>query len=87
MKTFSVVVAVAIMLVFICIQESSAVPVSEIQELEEPLSNDHPVAPQEEMSDDSWKMPYNRQKRNPAGCKFCCNCCPRMSGCGFCCRF
>nr|1S6W_A Chain A, Hepcidin [synthetic construct] len=21
------------------------------------------------------------------GCRFCCNCCPNMSGCGVCCRF
>ncbi|XP_068614859.1 hepcidin-like [Brachionichthys hirsutus] len=86
MRTFSVTVAVAVMLVCICIQENSAVPVSEVQELEEPMSNDHPVAAQE-MSDDSWKMPYNRRKRNPAACRFCCNCCPNMSGCGVCCRF
>ncbi|XP_068614633.1 hepcidin-like [Brachionichthys hirsutus] len=84
MRTLSVTVAVAVMLVCICIQENSAVPVSE--ELEEPKSNGHPVAAQE-MSDDSWKMPYNRRKRNPAACRFCCNCCPNMSGCGVCCGF
>ncbi|XP_039369462.1 hepcidin-like [Mauremys reevesii] len=22
-----------------------------------------------------------------ARCRFCCNCCPRMSGCGICCDF
>nr|AFQ32274.1 hepcidin [Chlorophthalmus bicornis] len=87
MKTFRVTVAVAVMLTFICIQESSAGPVSEVQELEEPMNNDNPVVVHEEMSEESWKMPYNRQKRNPAGCRFCCGCCPNMRGCGVCCKF
>nr|AMS34833.1 hepcidin [Scatophagus argus] len=88
MKTFSVAVVVAVVLTFICLQESSAVPVTEEQELEQPVSNDNPVAAHEEMSVESWKMPYhNRQKRNPAGCRFCCGCCPNMIGCGVCCRF
>ncbi|KAM7420279.1 hypothetical protein PAMA_014809 [Pampus argenteus] len=34
MKTFSVAVVVAVVLTFICIQESSAVPVTEVQEME-----------------------------------------------------
>lgn len=119
----------------------------QVQELEEPMSNDNPVGAHEEMSVDSWKvcsnslnelrqihwansnwrgcvfpakcldtldrmrenkqserwwwrwtpcscllcfaqMPYNnRHKRNAAGCRFCCGCCPNMSGCGVCCRF
>ncbi|XP_051261698.1 hepcidin [Dicentrarchus labrax] len=85
MKTFSVAVAVAVVLAFICLQESSAVPVTEVQELEEPMSNEY-----QEMPVESWKMPYNnRHKRHssPGGCRFCCGCCPNMSGCGVCCRF
>uniref|UniRef100_A0A671WMC6 Hepcidin n=1 Tax=Sparus aurata TaxID=8175 RepID=A0A671WMC6_SPAAU len=88
MKTFSVAVAVAIVLTFICLQESSAVSSTEVQELEEPMSNDGAVAAAEEMSEDTWKMPYNnRHKRSPADCRFCCGCCPDMTGCGVCCTF
>ncbi|XP_073340869.1 hepcidin-like [Pagrus major] len=88
MKTFSVAVAVAVVLTFICLQESSAASFTEVQELEEPLSNGSPVDAHEEMSEESWKMPYNnRHKRSPAGCRFCCGCCPNMIGCGVCCRF
>lgn len=33
-------------------------------------------------------MPYYfRQKNDPRRCRFCCNCCPGMRGCGVCCRF
>nr|AGN62121.1 hepcidin isoform 5 [Larimichthys crocea] len=85
MKTFSVAVAVAVMLAFICLQESSAVPVNEEQELEQQIYFDDPEMPVE-----SWKMPYymreNRQG-SPARCRLCCRCCPRMRGCGICCRF
>ncbi|XP_042279977.1 hepcidin-like [Thunnus maccoyii] len=85
MKTFSVAVAVVIMLTFIFLQESSAVPVTGEQELEEVMSNDSPVAVHEETSVESWKMPYNRQKRG-IKCRFCCGCCtPGI--CGVCCRF
>ncbi|XP_030248974.1 hepcidin-like [Sparus aurata] len=96
MKTFSVAVAVAVVLTFICLQESSAVSSTEVQELEEPMSSDVAVAAYEEMSEDAWKMPYsNRHKRSPARrknrrrrCRFCCDCCPPdMSGCGTCCKF
>nr|AAU00798.1 hepcidin 5 precursor [Acanthopagrus schlegelii] len=86
MKTFSVAVAVAVVLTFICIQESSAVPVTEVQELEEPMSNDNPVAAHEETSVDSWKMPYDSRHNRAIKCKFCCGCCiPGV--CGLCCRF
>ncbi|XP_029306823.1 hepcidin-like [Cottoperca gobio] len=86
MKTFSVAVAVAVMLTFICIQESSAVPVTEVQELEEPMSNDSPVTEHEETSVDSWKMPYNNRQKRGVKCKFCCGCCT-PGVCGLCCRF
>ncbi|XP_029307307.1 hepcidin-like [Cottoperca gobio] len=86
MKTFSVAVAVAVVLTFICIQESSAVPVTEVQELEEPMSNDSPVTEHEETSVDSWKMPYNNRQKRGADCEFCCGCCD-FSGCGLCCTF
>ncbi|XP_070767430.1 hepcidin-like [Enoplosus armatus] len=86
MKTFSVAVAVAVVLTFICLQESSAVPVTEMQELEEPMSNDNPVAAQDETSVDSWQMPYNNREKRGIKCRFCCGCCtPGI--CGVCCRF
>ncbi|KAM6935735.1 hepcidin-like [Lycodopsis pacificus] len=87
MKTFSVAVAVAVVLTFICIQQSSAVPITEVQELEEPMSIDNPVGEHEETSVDSWKMPYNiREKRGMMGkcrCSHCCSSC--SSRCSTCC--
>ncbi|MBU7443568.1 hypothetical protein, partial [Paraburkholderia fungorum] len=84
MKTFSVAVAVAVMLTFICIQESSAT-FTEVEELEEAVSYDNPAVEHQETPVDSWMMPYNRQKRG-IKCRFCCGCCiPRV--CGLCCRF
>ncbi|XP_060937175.1 hepcidin-like [Limanda limanda] len=84
MKTFSVAVTVAVLLVFICIQQSSAT-FPEVQELEEAVSNDNAAAEHQETSVDSWMMPYNRQKRS-FKCKFCCGCC-RAGVCGLCCKF
>ncbi|XP_068425196.1 hepcidin-like [Clinocottus analis] len=86
MKTFCVAVAVAIVLTFICIQQSSAVPVAQVQELEEPMSVDNPVADQEEAALDSWKMPYNNREKRGFKCKVCCNC-GCGANCGLCCRF
>ncbi|XP_026040957.1 hepcidin-like [Astatotilapia calliptera] len=86
MKTFSVAVAVAVVLTFICVQQSSAVPVTEEQELEEPMSMDYPAAAQEEASVDSWKTLYNSRHKRGIKCRFCCGCCtPGI--CGVCCRF
>ncbi|XP_030248982.1 hepcidin [Sparus aurata] len=84
MKTFSVAVAVAIVLTFICLQESSAVSSTEVQDLEEPMSSDGAVAAYKEMPEESWKMGYGNRHWK---CRFCCRCCPRMRGCGLCCRF
>uniref|UniRef100_H3DDC3 Hepcidin n=1 Tax=Tetraodon nigroviridis TaxID=99883 RepID=H3DDC3_TETNG len=83
MKTFSVAVVVAVLLAFVYLQESSAFPPSKV-----PVIDDAAAAAYEEISDDSWKTPYtNRHKRSPAGCRFCCGCCPGMVGCGVCCNF
>ncbi|CAG07920.1 unnamed protein product [Tetraodon nigroviridis] len=88
MKTFSVAVVVAVLLAFVYLQESSAFPPSKLDDLEVPVIDDDVAAAYEEISDDSWKTPYtNRHKRSPAGCRFCCGCCPRMRGCGVCCKF
>ncbi|KAI3361408.1 hypothetical protein L3Q82_013575, partial [Scortum barcoo] len=56
MKTFSVAVALAVVLTFICLQESSAVLITEGQELEEPMSDHHLIAAHEEMAEESWKV-------------------------------
>ncbi|TWW79601.1 Hepcidin Precursor [Takifugu flavidus] len=88
MKTFSVAVVAAVLLALICLQESSALPLSEVEDVEVPVMDDNGAAVYEEMPVDSWKMPYtNRHKRSPKRCRFCCNCCPRMVGCGTCCKF
>uniref|UniRef100_A0A3Q1GQG0 Hepcidin-like n=1 Tax=Acanthochromis polyacanthus TaxID=80966 RepID=A0A3Q1GQG0_9TELE len=86
MKTFSVAVAVAVMLAFIFIQESSAVPVME-QELEDPVSFDNPPAAHEVELVESWKMLLNsRQKRDLKCTPYCY---PTKDGvfCGVTCRF
>ncbi|XP_013887070.1 hepcidin [Austrofundulus limnaeus] len=89
MKSFSVAVAVAIVLTFICLQECSAVPITEDQQLIDSVNPpDAPVGEYPVFPADSWKMPYYfRQRNDPRRCRFCCNCCPGMSGCGVCCRF
>ncbi|KAF1387552.1 hypothetical protein PFLUV_G00081050 [Perca fluviatilis] len=86
MKTFSVAVAVAVVLTFICIQQSSAVPATEVQELEEPMGIENLAAEHEETSVDSWKMPYNNRHKRGFKCRFCCGCCT-PGVCGLCCRF
>ncbi|XP_059194824.1 hepcidin-like [Centropristis striata] len=73
MKTFSVAVALAVVLAFICIQESSADPITGVQEPEEPeepMSNDNPAAEHQELPGRLEKMLSDiRQKRQT-------NCCP-----------
>ncbi|KAM7421325.1 hypothetical protein PAMA_015465 [Pampus argenteus] len=91
MKAFSIAVAVTLVLAFICVLESSAVPFAAVQEQEEAGSNDTPVAAHQdqEMSMESWMMPnHSRPKRQShiSLCRYCCNCC-KNKGCGFCCKF
>ncbi|XP_033983734.1 hepcidin-like [Trematomus bernacchii] len=84
MKTFWVAVAVAVMLTCICMEESSAVPVTEVPDEEEPMSYGYPLTEHDEPSDDSWMMPYSpRARRRRRKCKFCCNCCSNI--CQTCC--
>ncbi|XP_029360188.1 hepcidin-1 [Echeneis naucrates] len=90
MKAFSIAVAVTLVLAFICILESSAVPFPGVQEQEEAGSKDTPVVAHQEMSIASWMMPSHvRQKRQShlSMCRWCCNCCRSYKGCGYCCRF
>ncbi|TWW79603.1 Hepcidin Precursor [Takifugu flavidus] len=88
MKTFSVAVVAAVLLALICLQESSALPLSEVEDGGVPVMDDNGAAVYEEMPVDSWQMPYtNIYKRRPQRCRFCCNCCPGIQGCGVCCRF
>uniref|UniRef100_A0A3B4U4K8 Hepcidin n=1 Tax=Seriola dumerili TaxID=41447 RepID=A0A3B4U4K8_SERDU len=86
MKTLSVAVAVVV-LTFINIQESSAFPVTGVQQPEETMSLDDPSAEEEETSVETWMMPYNIGQKNysdPVRCQFCCGCCvPGV--CGTCC--
>nr|AMM63161.1 hepcidin [Bostrychus sinensis]QPF70051.1 hepcidin [Bostrychus sinensis]QPF70052.1 hepcidin [Bostrychus sinensis] len=90
MKAFSIAVAVTLVLAFICILESSALPFTGVPELEEAGSNDTPVAAHPDMSAYSWMMPgLVREKRQShlSLCRWCCNCCRGYKGCGFCCKF
>ncbi|XP_033496952.1 hepcidin-like isoform X2 [Epinephelus lanceolatus] len=72
MKTFSVAVAVAVVLAFICTQESSALPVTGVEELMELVSNDNddnPVADHQELPVELGERLFNiRKKRAPAKC-------------------
>ncbi|XP_037532735.1 hepcidin-1 [Nematolebias whitei] len=89
MKAFSIAVAVTLVLAFICVLESAAVPFTGVQDQEEAGSNDTPVAAHQDTSVESWMMPnHMRQKRQShlSLCRYCCNCC-RNKGCGFCCKF
>uniref|UniRef100_A0A674MRJ1 Hepcidin-like n=1 Tax=Takifugu rubripes TaxID=31033 RepID=A0A674MRJ1_TAKRU len=75
-------------LALICLQESSALPLSELEDVEVPVMDDNGAAVYEEMPVDSWKMPYTHMRHHrPARCRFCCRCCPGMQGCGICCDF
>uniref|UniRef100_A0A3Q3ESE5 Hepcidin n=1 Tax=Kryptolebias marmoratus TaxID=37003 RepID=A0A3Q3ESE5_KRYMA len=90
MNSFTVAVAVAVMLTSICLQESSAVPLTEVtHELVEAMTDDSPVAAHEEIPEESWNMPYEamEMRRRRRRCRFCCGCCPNMVGCGTCCKF
>ncbi|XP_035985744.1 hepcidin-like [Fundulus heteroclitus] len=89
MKTFAVAVAVSLMLTFICIQESSAVPAAEGPELMEVLTDDGSLAVDHDMPEDSVNTSYDsvQMRRRRRRCRFCCGCCPNMVGCGTCCKF
>ncbi|XP_070768016.1 hepcidin-like [Enoplosus armatus] len=90
MKTFCVVVSVAVMLAFVCLQESSASPVAVVQELEEAMSNDNPVAEHQEKPVESSKMPHNDRQKRHSGfeCRPCCNMTyDGRPACGICCSF
>ncbi|XP_059194826.1 hepcidin-like [Centropristis striata] len=82
MKTFSVAVAVAVVLAFICIQESSADPITGVQEPEEPISNDNPAAEHQELPGRLEKMLSNIREKRQIIC--CHNCHERKSGCDGC---
>ncbi|XP_032411666.1 hepcidin-1 [Xiphophorus hellerii] len=89
MKAFSIAVAVTLVLAFICVVQSSAIPFTGVGELEEAGGNDTPVEAHQEVSMESWMMPKHvREKRQShlSLCRYCCNCC-KNKGCGFCCRF
>ncbi|XP_042345986.1 hepcidin-like isoform X2 [Plectropomus leopardus] len=93
MKTFSVAVAVAVMLAFICTQESSALPLTGVEELEQPVNNDNgdnPVADHQEWPMEMGNRQFNiREKRSPVKCTPYCY--PTGDGvfcgvrCDFCC--
>ncbi|XP_056901069.1 hepcidin-like [Takifugu flavidus] len=100
MKTFSVAVVAAVLLALICLQESSALPLSEVRTPPALISVSfwadsfvrlikYGSACKCSLFMHRWKMmPYtNIYKRRPQRCRFCCNCCPGIQGCGVCCRF
>uniref|UniRef100_A0A3Q3CSW5 Hepcidin-like n=1 Tax=Haplochromis burtoni TaxID=8153 RepID=A0A3Q3CSW5_HAPBU len=70
----------------ICIQQSSATFIRELQELQEAVSNDSPAAEHQEVSADSWVLKINSLQKRGLKCRFCCGCC-NAGVCGLCCRF
>uniref|UniRef100_A0A3Q1EKL0 Uncharacterized protein n=1 Tax=Acanthochromis polyacanthus TaxID=80966 RepID=A0A3Q1EKL0_9TELE len=72
MKTFCVVVAVAVVFTFIYIQGNSVFPFTTMQESEETMSNDSPAASQEETSVETWmvRSPHqiSEQDQNRKSC-------------------
>uniref|UniRef100_A0A8C6WIL2 Hepcidin n=1 Tax=Neogobius melanostomus TaxID=47308 RepID=A0A8C6WIL2_9GOBI len=88
MKTLRVAAVVAVLFAFVWIHQSSALPQSQMAEMEEPGDIDIPVELKaEEVSVDAMTSPYyrSREKRG-IKCKFCCGCCS-PGVCGVCCRF
>ncbi|XP_030639084.1 hepcidin-like [Chanos chanos] len=79
MKYISVCVAATVIIAYLCILETSALPSSETQ-VDEPSNNE--ALPEMELTETSQELP-SRERR----CRFCCNCCPGMRGCGMCCRW
>uniref|UniRef100_A0A3Q1EKJ7 Hepcidin n=1 Tax=Acanthochromis polyacanthus TaxID=80966 RepID=A0A3Q1EKJ7_9TELE len=71
MKTFCVVVAVAVVFTFIYIQGNSVFPFTTMQESEETMSNDSPAASQEETSVETWMSRQNCYT-GPIRCHGCC---------------
>ncbi|XP_043974132.1 hepcidin-like [Gambusia affinis] len=91
MKTFPIaVVAVALVVAFIRVQESDAVLATESADLVE-LQTDYGVIDlDQDMPEDSVDTPYESvqlRRRRRRRCRFCCGCCPNMVGCGTCCKF
>uniref|UniRef100_A0A665T2D2 Hepcidin n=1 Tax=Echeneis naucrates TaxID=173247 RepID=A0A665T2D2_ECHNA len=87
MKAFTSAVAVVV-LTFINIQESAALPLTGVraQEPEEAVSDEG--AEEEETSVETWMMPYDIREKTyggPLRCQLCCGCCvPDV--CGMCCE-
>ncbi|XP_030639086.1 hepcidin-like [Chanos chanos] len=77
MKYISVCVAATVIIACLCILETSALPLAETQ-ADEPSNSE--VLPEIELTETSQELPSRR-------CRFCCNCCPGMQGCGTCCRW
>ncbi|XP_019724484.1 hepcidin-1 [Hippocampus comes] len=92
MKAFSIAVAVTLVLAFICILESSALPLDEVRpQTEEARGGDAPVAGLLDAAADGepWTPYHARHKRqsNLSMCYWCCKCCRSYKGCGLCCKF
>ncbi|XP_030639080.1 hepcidin-like [Chanos chanos] len=75
MKYISVCLAATVIIAYLCILETSALPLAEV---DEPSNNE--VLPEMELTETSQEQPSSRR------CRFCCKCCPSMRGCGICCR-
>ncbi|XP_037130744.1 hepcidin-1 [Syngnathus acus] len=90
MKAISIAVAVTLVLAFICILESSALPSNQVQQqMEEIEGGDGPVAGQQDVADGEPWTPYHARLKRQSHlslCRWCCKCCRSYKGCGFCCQ-
>ncbi|KAJ7985336.1 hypothetical protein DPEC_G00351010 [Dallia pectoralis] len=88
MQGFSVAVMVAVVLVCICINESTAVPFTEVrpEEVENVPSTVGELQQHDGKSLDWSEHLRVKRQSHLSLCRYCCKCC-RNKGCGFCCRF
>ncbi|XP_077384030.1 hepcidin-like [Festucalex cinctus] len=86
MKTFSLSVAVIIMLAFLVIQESCAFSIDD-RDPDQHMVEARDDAAAEIAADQSMVAGNNRQKRHSGPCRFCCNCCGNRDFCGVCCEW
>ncbi|XP_030639079.1 hepcidin-like [Chanos chanos] len=82
MKYISVCLAATVIIAYLCILETSALPLAEV---DEPSNNE--VLPEMELTETSQEQPSYFRVNQSRRCRICCSCCPGMRGCGMCCRW
>ncbi|XP_077384220.1 hepcidin-like [Festucalex cinctus] len=86
MKTFSLSVAMIIMLAVLFIQEDCAFSIDD-KDPEQHMVEARDDAAAEIAADQSMVAGNSRQKRHNGPCRLCCNCCGDVAFCGLCCQW